>query len=309
MINAALISNPLAGTKDGRRSQQVHACAAILQNSGIATTTSFTSGQGDGQRLASEAVEKGCDLIVACGGDGTINEVINGIVPAQTPLAILPSGTANIVARELGLPSGIVKAARQLTSWQPCRISLGRARWEESGLSRQRYFLAVAGVGFDAHIISQLSLPMKHRVGVLAYGWEAIRQTFRYDFPRFRCAANGSEASATFAVVQRSSRYAGWLRLARSQSIREPDFSCCVFGSTNRARYFRYALGVLTQTHFRLHDVSILRASSVRCESENPEDAVYFELDGEMVGRIPATIEVVPDALTVLAPRTFLASS
>jgi diacylglycerol kinase (ATP) len=303
--NAVLISNPLAGIKDGRRSHQIHAAATILRKSGIETAITFTSHPGDGERLARTAVEKGCGLVIVCGGDGTINEVVNGIAPAQIPLAILPGGTANIVAKELGLPGRIVKAARQLPSWEPCRVSLGRAMWEESDSLQQRYFLAVAGIGFDAHIISQLNLPMKHRVGVLAYGWEAVRQTWRYGFPRFQCDVNGSTASATFVVVQRSSRYAGWLHLAQAQSLRASDFSLCTFKSSDRTRYFQYALAVLTRTHHRLRDVSLFRGSSVRCISENPEEVIYFEVDGERAGRLPVTFEVVADALTLLAPRSF----
>ncbi len=259
--------------------------------------------------MARAAVDRGCDLMIVCGGDGTINEVVNGMATACTPLAILPSGTANIIAKELGLPRGILEAARQLPSWQPCRVSLGRANWEESGSPRQRYFLAVAGIGFDAHIISQLNLPMKHRVGVLAYGWEALRQALCYGFPRFQCTVDNSTSSATFVVIQRSRRYAGWLRLAQEQSIRDPGFSCCLFTSSKRARYFHYALAVLMRTHARFRDVKMLNGNSVRCSRGSLQETVYFEVDGEMAGRIPVTFDIVPDALTLLAPQSFVTSA
>ncbi len=309
MKNAVLISNPLAGRKSARRSQQIHEAVAILRGAGIATVMNFTSNPGDGERLARTAADSGCDLIIVCGGDGTINEVINGMAPAQIPLAVLPSGTANIVAKDLGLPGSIVKAARQLPSWVPCRISLGRASWEESGPLRQRYFLAVAGVGLDARIIGQLNLDLKLRLGVVAYGWEALRQTLRYSFPRFRCAVNGSHVSATFAVIQRSSRYAGWLRLAGPRSLHDPGFSCCLFESASQTRYLLYALAILTRTHHHLRDVRILNGSCVHCSSENSENDIYFEVDGERTGRIPVTFEIVPDALTLLAPRPFFTST
>ena len=276
---------------------------AALRSAGIAAALQFTSNPGDGQQLARAAVGRGCDLIIACGGDGTINEVINGVVPSTIPVAILPGGTANIVAKELGLPAGITRAARQLPGWRPCRIPLGRATWEASGSGRQRYFVAVAGIGFDARIIKQLNLAMKLRLGVVAYGWEAVVQVFRYGFPRFQCTVNGSTSAATFAVVQRSGRYAGWLRLARPHSIREPGFSCCLFEGSGPARYVRYAMGILTQTHHRLSDVRFAGGSSVRCTNQQPEPDIYFEVDGEMAGRIPATFESVPDALTLLAPH------
>jgi diacylglycerol kinase (ATP) len=307
--NAVLVSNPLAGIRSARRSLQIHEAVAILRNAGIDAALRFTSEPSDGERLAREAVSKGCDLIIACGGDGTINEVINGMAPCRVPLAILPGGTANIIAKELGLPGRIVKAARQLPSWRPCRVPMGRATWGESGTMRQRYFLAVAGIGFDAHIISQLDVAMKLRVGVVAYVWEALRQVFRYGFPPFQCAVNGHSISATFAVVQRSSRYAGWLRLAQSHSIRDLDISCCLFEGSSPARYFRYALGVLTQTHDQFHDVHFLSGPSVHFTSEQLEPAICFEVDGEMAGRIPVTFEVVPDALTVLAPDSFFRSN
>jgi len=294
--------------RGSRRSRQIRKAMAILHEAGIAADLHLTTRQGDAERIAREAASQGRDLIIVCGGDGTINEVANGIALSQTPLAILPSGTANIVARELGLPGNILKAARQLPSWRPCRIPLGRAVWEESGSTRQRYFLAVAGIGLDAHIISHLNVAMKLRLGVVAYGWAAVRQVSRYDFPRFQCETNGSRVSATFAVIQRSSRYAGWLKLARPHSIRNPGFSCCIFQGSGRARYFQYAMGIVTQSHFGMKDVRFLNGCSLRCTPVQSEPVVCFEVDGELAGRIPVTFESVPDALTVLVPSPFFNS-
>jgi diacylglycerol kinase (ATP) len=303
---AILISNPVAVIKRGRRSRQIQEAVAVLRSAGIAAEVRYTSSPGDGKQLASEAVKDASDLVIVCGGDGTVNEVANGMATGPVPLAVLPGGTANIVAKELGLPGSIVKAARQLHSWRPCRIPLGRATWEESGSLRQRYFLAVAGIGFDACIISQLDVSMKLRIGVAAYCWEAVRQVFKYNFPRFQCTVSGSSTAApTFAVVQRSSRYAGWLKLARPHNIVEPGFSCCLFEGSTPRRYLQYAVGILSRTHHRMGDVHFLSGSSVGCVSEIFEDPIYFEVDGELAGKIPVTFDVVPDALTLLAPASF----
>lgn len=309
MKNAVLISNPLAGVRSGRRSRQVQEAVAALRSAGIAVELRATSGPGDGRQLAREAVKTGCDLVIVCGGDGTINEVLNGLAPSNVPLAVLPGGTANIVAKELGLPGNIVKAARQLPSWLPCRIPLGRATWEESGSVGQRLFIAVAGVGFDARIISQLDLGKKLRLGVVAYCSEAVRQVFRYSFPNFEISIDGSTVSATFAVIQRSRRYAGWLRLAQPHSIVEPDFSCCVFEGSGAGRYIRYAMGILTRSHQRLPDVSFRNGSNIHCVSDRTEDSIFFEVDGEWAGQIPVTFDTVPDALTLMAPGHFLSST
>jgi diacylglycerol kinase (ATP) len=295
----------MAGIRSARRSAQIHKAVAVLRKAGVDAELQFTASPGDGKRLAAEAAASGCDLIIACGGDGTINEVINGIAPGNTPLAILPGGTANIAAKELGLPGNIVRAARQLSTCRPFRVPLGRATWEKSGITQQRYFLAVAGIGFDAHIISQLNVGMKLRMGVLAYVWEAVRQIFHYGFPQFQFTADNNTASATFAVVQRSSRYAGWLRLARPHSVRDLGYSCCLFDGHGAGRYFRYALGILTQAHAGMRGVRFLSGSEIRCTSNRPETTIGFEVDGELAGRIPVTFEVVPDALTILAPESF----
>lgn len=282
---------------------------AVLRGAGISTDVRFTTCPGDGKKLASEAVKNGCDLVIVCGGDGTINEAVNGMANSQVPMAVLPGGTANIIAKELRLPGRLVKAARELHSWRRCSIPLGRATWEESGSLRQRYFLAVAGVGFDACIISQLDVAMKLRLGIVAYCWEAVRQAIRYNYPSFQCIVNGSPVSTTFAVIQRSSRYAGWLKLARPNSIRSAGLTCCLFEGRTPRRYFQYALGILSRTHHRLGDVRCVSGSSVRCATEQSGDCIFFELDGELTGRIPVTFDVVPDALTLLAPESFFRSA
>ncbi|HKT12614.1 MAG TPA: diacylglycerol kinase family protein [Terriglobia bacterium] len=308
MKKAVLISNPLAGTRTRRRSRRVQEAVAVLHSAGIAVELRATSGPGDARQLAREAVKNGSDLVIVCGGDGTINEVLNGLVPSNIPLAVLPGGTANIVAKELGLPGNIVKAARQLPSWRPCRIPLGRATWEESGSIGQRFFVALAGVGFDARIISQLDMEKKLRMGVVAYCSEAVRQVFHYSFPNFQVSVDSSTVSATFAVIQRSRRYAGWLKLAIPHSIAEPDFSCCMFEGAGAARYFRYAVSILTQSHQRLPDVRFRSGSNVHCMSDQAGDPILFEVDGELAGRIPVTFDTVPNALTLMAPEQFLSS-
>jgi diacylglycerol kinase (ATP) len=307
--NAILICNPTAGSPAPRLAAKVREAAAILRKEEIETAVAFTSGPGDGKKLARMAVKEGRDLIIVCGGDGTINEVINGMGATVIPLAILPAGTANIVGKELRLPASIQRAARELPHWLPCRIALGRATWGSPESPQQRSFIAVAGVGFDAHVISELGLPLRLRLGgVAAYGREALRQVFRYDFPRFECAVQGTRIFSTFAVVQRSLRYAGWLRLARSSGLRRPQLACCFFNSRRRTRYLLYAIAILTRTHHRLRDVSLLEGEPVVCSGENSETPVYFEVDGELAGRIPVTFEVVPDALSLLAPRRFVTS-
>ena len=304
MRDAVLIYNPVAGRHPARREKEIQQAAAVLRQNGIAARLRRTSGPGSARQLACAAVREGTDLVIVCGGDGTVNEVVNGVAPGQAALGILPGGTANIVAKELGLPHDPVRAASQLSRWQPRRVALGSAVWaygEPTAVKDQRFFLSVAGIGFDAYIVYKLSVAFKISLGVVAYCWEAARQALRYGFPAFLCQADGQQRRATFAVVHRTQLYAGWFLLAPTANIFEPRFTLCLFKSLRRERFFLYAAAAIVRQHLRLRDVELVGARTIVCTSEG-QGPIHFELDGELVGRLPATFEVVPDALTLLVP-------
>jgi diacylglycerol kinase (ATP) len=280
--------------------------AAVLEAGGVAAKLAPTPAPGGARALARTAVEQGAELVFACGGDGTINEVINGMLPGSATLGILPSGTANIFARELRMPLDPLHAARECARWSPRRIALGRATWSAAGNDTQagesRYFLCVAGVGLDAYVVHKLSRDLANNFGVVAYGWEALRQVFHYPFPAISCKTEDRELRATFAVVQRTERYAGWLQMAPGTSVFDNQFMLCTFKSASRWRYFRYALALVMRRHSRLRDVELLRTRKVNCFAGDSNQRVYFELDGELAGTAPVTFELVPDALSVLLP-------
>jgi diacylglycerol kinase (ATP) len=288
--------------------------AAALEAAGIAVELAATSGPGTASDLARAAAAAGKDLVLVCGGDGTVNEVINGLAPGKTVLGILPGGTANILAKELELPHDPVRAAHELPRWSPRRIALGQATWHAQATSpaasgarggdgaQHRYFVSIAGIGFDAHIVYKLANELKLSWGVAGYVLEAFRQAFRYPFPPFACEADGRECRATLAVVHRTRLYAGWLHLAPSANLFEPRFVICLFPSRRWTRYLLYAAAVLARQHRRLGDVEFVPARKVLCTAANPGSTIRFELDGELVGTLPATFEIVPDALTLLVP-------
>ncbi len=312
MKSVKLIYNPVAGRHPRRREKQIREAARVLEAAGMTVKLSPTSGPGEATSLA-KAASGSCDLILVCGGDGTVNEVINGLVPGITPLGILPGGTANIIAKELRLPHHPVRAARELARWRPRRIAVGLATWRQPvetpaaaeptpATLQRRYFLSVAGIGFDAYIVHRLSTAFKLSLGVPAYILEALRQVWRYSFPVFCCQSDSRRLEGSFAVAQRSSHYAGWLPLAPKASLFSGTLSLCVFRSRSRLRYFLYAASVLARQHLRLKDVELIEEHAFDCAGMDPSKAIYFELDGELAGRLPARFEVVPDALTLLVP-------
>ncbi len=310
MKNATLIYNPIAGRQPKRRQRQVREAAAVLEKAGIAVRLAPTSEPGSARELAKAAASQADRLVLACGGDGTINEVLNGILPGEATLGILPGGTANVFAKELRLPHHPVAAALDLPRWKSRRIALGRMSWpnSEDGDGRdpaavnERYFLSLAGVGFDAYVISKSRPRLTMALGAVAYAMEAGRQALRYAFPPFVCRVDGREYRATFAAVNRTKRYGGWLRMAPTADIFQPRFSVCLFKSSNRLRYFFYGAAILARQHLRLRDVELVETCKIVCDAEEAHPPVYFEVDGELAGTLPATCEIVPDALNILVP-------
>jgi diacylglycerol kinase (ATP) len=303
--NSLLIYNPAAGRGSAKRERQVRAAARELRAAALDVELTPTSGTGTATELARQAARANYSLVLACGGDGTINEVANGLVRSETTMAVLPGGTANVLAKELRLPHHPVRAARQLKSWKPRRIALGKATWpgpKAESPTEHRYFVCVAGVGFDAYVIDKLARSSVVAFGAAAYAWEAIRQLFRYSFPRFVAQVNGREVRAAFAAIARTRRYAGWIPMAPRRDFFSPDMTLCLFKSSRRQRYLAYAAAALLGRHSRLRDVEEIETSRVSFTAEDDHTLIYFELDGELAGRLPVTLEVVPDALTVLAP-------
>ena len=313
MRAATLIYNPVAGRNRARREQQIREAVAVLGEAGIAARPARTSGPGAAQELARAAavVNPADALVLVCGGDGTINEVVNGLAPGQATLGILPGGTANVIAKELGLPHDPVRAARELAGWRPRRIPLGLAAWPAPPVGspgsadtqrQQRYFVSVAGVGFDAHVVYKLTSEFKMSWGVVAYVTQAIREALRHSFPLIAGRVEDREFKGTLALIQRTRRYAGWLHLVPEARFFEPRFHVCLFKSRSRARYFLYAAAVFARQHLKLGDVELVEARHVFCQAGSPGARLRFQLDGELAGELPARFELVPDALTLLVP-------
>jgi diacylglycerol kinase (ATP) len=299
---ATLIYNPTAGWRQSRYKERLQQAVEVLSKAGIKAEIARTSGTGSAHWLASKAVDEGSELILVCGGDGTINDVVNALAGGRIPLGILPGGTANIAAKELGLPEDPIRAAQQFSDWQSKPVALGRATWSEGGKEQRRYFLSVAGVGFDAHVIRKLPLLAKAKLGWLAYFFEAIKQAFHYRYPQFACHADGVETNATLAVAQRSRFYAGWLHVAPGPGLLNPTLASCMFLGSGPGSYVAYGFAVLLGQHMHLPDVKLAASQQMACRPNKPGSVIYFELDGELVGRLPATFDVVPDALTLMGP-------
>jgi len=262
-----------------------------------------TTGRGTAGTLAREALDRGADLIVAAGGDGTINEVVNGMAGSKVPLGILPAGTANVLANELGMGKGMERAAESLLHCVPERIGLGVL---STALGESpRYFLLMAGAGLDAEIVYHLNQNLKDAMGKVAY-WVAGLSRFGRRLSEFTVETEGRSYRASFALVSRVRNYGGDLEIAPSISLLDEDFEVVLFEGTTTMPYTKYMLGVLARRIRDMRGVTILRTRKALF-SGTDRGQVYVQVDGEAGGVIPASVEFAPDALTLLVPPGFRA--
>ncbi len=251
--------------------------------------------------VARDAIERGADLILVAGGDGTINEVVNGMVHSDVPLGILPAGTANVLACELDIGKTLQRASESIDACVPERVAVGRLSHghDDSG----RYFLLMAGAGLDADIVYGLNIKLKNALGKVAYWLSGFGSVGR-KLPEFTVEADGREFRVSFALASRVRNYGGDLEIAPTVSLLDDRFELVLFEGSNSWGYIRYILGVVIRKHQVMSGVTILRTRKVSFSC--PEDSrIHLQVDGEYAGRLPATVEIVPSALTLLVPPTF----
>lgn len=300
--NTFLIYNPFAGAlRSGRRQHLLEKSVRTLQQTGMKVELVPTTGPATAPEIARKCIVAGADLILVAGGDGTINEVANGMIFSGVPLGILPAGTANVLAMELGIGRRMEKVAERLAECVPERIAVGRL---SNNLAPDgRYFLLMAGVGLDAHIVYHLTASMKASLGKVAYWIVGFSQLGRR-FPEFTLRVDGTEYKATFALVSRVRNYGGDLEIAPSISLLDEDFELVLFSGESSFVYLKYMLGVMTRRLESMQGVTILRARNILCMGLNDEN-IHVQVDGEYGGRLPLSIEILPNSLTLLVPSDF----
>jgi len=309
--NALLIHNPNAGYGGSARRRLLDQARKILSRGGIEADLQETRAPGEATEMAQRATAEGRQLVIACGGDGTLNEVVNGLAVQQNgrrvPMALLPGGTANVLAKELGLPWDILSAAEKLVHGEIKEIALGLATpLNEPG--KKRYFLSVAGAGPDGMIVYSIDLDLKARVGIFAYWWQGARQVFRYKFPHFRVVTGEQKLDVSLVVAGRTKHYGGPFRITTEADLYADHFEFMALTTQSGFRYLSYLptlwLGKLRGTE----GVHYWKASSTVCE---PLDArpVYAQIDGEPLARLPVEFKIVPRALKLLVPQKIAAST
>jgi YegS/Rv2252/BmrU family lipid kinase len=297
---ALIIFNPKAGRARGVIDRRLERARAILAVHGVETELAITDVPGSATVLARQAVQDRRRLVIVCGGDGTLNEVANGLARSAVPLALLPAGTANVLAKELRLPWDVERAARLLVHSELRRIALGLVT-TESGPHHGRYFVSTSGAGPDGAIVNGVNNRLKAHTGTLAYWAEGFKQLARYRFPRFRVTVGDQTIDATLIIVGRTKHYGGPFRITTNADLYDDQFELMLCTARDPLTYLGYIPLLWAGQLRRTRQTYFLRATRVRCEPLDAEP-VYLQADGEPAGTLPAEFHVVPDALTLTVP-------
>jgi diacylglycerol kinase (ATP) len=273
----------------------------ILLRNGVDVCPLATDGPGSATDIARRCVHDGADLILVAGGDGTINEVVNGMVASAVPLGVLPCGTANVLASELGLARKPEKVAAGLSGLVPARVSLGVLLDEVDG--QPRHFLLMAGAGFDARVVYQVHGGIKNAFGKVAY-WIAGFSQLGRRLPEFDVDVDDRRYRCSFALASRVRNYGGDLEIARNVSLLDHRFELVLFEGSSTFPYMRYFLGVLLDRLPRVPGATVLHAKSVRFSCPG-DDRVHVQVDGEGAGTLPVTLAIAPRSLTLLVPPKY----
>lgn len=288
-----LINNPTARISSFAK---VRHAAAYLQKKGFETKVLFTIKRGHAEELARQAAGEKPRLIIAAGGDGTINEVLNGMVNSDTPLAILPLGTTNVLARELSLPLSVEEAVERAITGQIRRACLGRIEAPSGHTHVVRHFCLMAGIGFDAKAVYDVNSTLKKVSGEGAYILSGISNLIHYYPSELVFTVDGKQHTGYAAIIGKASRYGGNFRITPDADISDPYFYLCIFKGRNRADLLRYAAGVIRGTHLNQKDVLYLKAEQISIAGN-----AHIQVDGDHLGNTPASITIIKNALSIVS--------
>jgi YegS/Rv2252/BmrU family lipid kinase len=295
-----VIFNPAAGRNARQRLQ--HTLRA-LEAFAVVCELRETAAPGDAEAIARAARRDAFDAIAVAGGDGTVNEVVNGLADPTLPLAIFPFGTGNVLANEIGLPSDPAELAA-IAACGPARAVRAGEIHFEGERSRSRRFLLMAGIGFDAEVVEKLNLDLKRRAGKLAFLSSILARLWCYRPTEYRVVAElegrTSEHRVASAVATKAHFYAGKFVLAPAARLADPSFELALFKRPGRWPALRALAALAMGRLHRLKDVDIVRVSSFRFAT--PAGAPV-QIDGDVLGRLPASVGLAPAPVLIVYPH------
>lgn len=293
---ATLISNPKTGRYGSRRLRPIPELAARLESLGLKVDLRLTSGPGDATEIASRVARNGSSDVIVAGGDGTINETIQGLAGTNARLAIIPRGTANVLARELGLPLDDEQALQIAARGKTRKIYLGLAIDETTNESR--HFVLMAGIGLDASVVRRVQPSLKRRIGKGAFWISGLSHLATWNPKPFTLEIEDQQYSATFAAIGKSARYGGDLAITPGARLDEREFEICMIQTMSRLRYLHLLSYAMRDGMPRdAPEVRFVKTASVRAYGDS-----QVQVDGELIGHLPMRFEIAEHSLNVIVP-------
>ena len=311
MKKAAILYNPASGSGRAQRLLKVEAAAVALRFAGIEVSIIPTEAPGSAGAQAQAAIAQGHELVFAAGGDGTMNDVLQGMVAARESGAVMglvPLGTGNVLANDLRLPRDPVAAVRAQLAGEVRAVAAGHVECKDArdGVV-SRYFMTVAGVGPDAYMLYRVSGEAKGAFGMAAYITMGLKLGFTHDYPWFEIDATDHAGATTKARVSqimavRIADFGNFLRrFAPGAELERDAFEVVRFESRKIFTYHSYMWSRFTGGHWRVGGV--VQAPAQEIQVAKLEDDVRVEIDGEVVGLIPARITLLPQAVRLMFPK------
>jgi diacylglycerol kinase (ATP) len=309
---ALLIYNPLSGRGQARRAQQVAQILTALRSAGVSAESRATTGIGSAVAQTQEAVASGYDTVIAGGGDGTANEVLNGLMFSShdATMGVLPFGSGNLLATDLMLPRNAAAAAKALLTYKPRALKPGLMRYQDKSGPQQRYFIIAAGVGSDAELMYRTVVEAKRRYGVYAYFLEMFRMALHRRLSMFQVEWRdelGTRHSAEVAMVMgvRANKFPGLLRWVQlGAELTRNDYRLMLFQTNKVRHFFNYFLSVMSGLNWDVAQVRLATSTWFRCTpmaGQDPE-SIHSEVDGELLGTLPVEVSIEPRTFKLLMP-------
>jgi len=264
----------------------------VFARAGMTVDVRPTERAGHATEIAAQAAREGVERVLGWGGDGTLNEVMRGLAGTETALGVLPGGTVNVFAREVGIPRSIEAAAETFVTGEVRRIPVG--------VASERPFLLMTGVGLDAEVVHRLKTGFKHALGAAAFWLDGFRMLASYSMPSIRVRSEGRVIEGSGLVAGKTRRYGPRYLITPDARLEEPLLHVVVFRGNKRRDYIRYLAGIVSGFHLRFDDVVSFKTSSLTVESDS---SVPYQIDGEFAGETPVDLQVRDRALSVVLPR------
>lgn len=314
MHRALLIYNPSSGRKRTRRVEKVARAAEVLRSAGVIVDICPTRDSGTAIQQTQSAVVAGFDTIIACGGDGTVHEILNGLMligpGSSVSLGVIPLGSGNLLATNLGVPRNPEAAARALLSWRPVELHPGVMRYQTKDGEQKRWFIVAAGVGADAQLMYRTAVEVKERYGIYAYFLEMARMTLRRQLPRFQvewsdAGGAGHSAEVTLVLSTRARRFPGVMwRVRLDCDLTQPHHRVMIFKTDRVFDYLNFFLSLLTGWNWKVPRIALDYATWFRCTPlDSAKDAIHCEADGELLGTLPVEVGIEERTFTLLMPE------